>query len=423
MEELRSEIRSAFEKEQALCPPAPSLRRDVVNAVAAHPRQAPNLQWVAVAAAILLGFAVVAGLMSSRLAGQRTPAPATSPKASPVADYGPPPASVPLVYVQDPNHSSWLIGFDWTGKPRGTVKLAQPIDPFRVLIQAPDGSAFRYVAAKGGDDQFLDRLGSPLTGQSTSLFYQSQMWADDSRHLCALAVSSRGWTLGLRLPGAAPAFTRIVALDPKIVQSGIIAISFAACSVRNDRAIITYSYAGRASQLWLVRISDGTILSHRSYPADQLGNITASSDGAWIAENSAKSDGQLVAAAPSTIIRRISDMAAIATLDPTTGVIGFNSDDSLALVTTSPWASGIPTSLALINVQTGAVLWRSDGTTEFAGFLPQPNGKDLAVMLTDPVDSSLHPPVDLVIVHSDGVEIQSSATSDRFSTRPPPGGK
>ena len=95
-------------------------------------------------------------------------------------------------------------------------------------------------------------------------------------------------------------------------------------------------------------------------------------------------------------------MAVIATLDPTIGVLGFNSNDSLALVTTTPWASGITTSLALINLQSGAVLWRSDGTEEFAGFLAQPDGTDMAVMLKGPEVTGVDPPLNLVIVRSDG---------------------
>ena len=402
MDEMRSEIRAAFDREQAVHPPAPGLRRNVVASVVAQPRREPNLQWIAVAVAALLGILVVAGLMSTRFAHRTSvPVPAATPKSLPVADYGPPPAGVPLVYVPDPNHASWLIGFDWTGKPRGTVKPARPFDPNRKLIQAPDGSAFLYAAFKGGVEQFFDRLGNPMKDQG-SAHYQDQMWAEDSRHLCTLDSESRQWRVGLRLAGAAPTSTRVVALDPTIAQSGILAVSFAACSVRNDRAILTYSYSGRASQFWIVRISDGTILAHRTYPADQLANITASIDATWIAENSGKSSGQVAPAAPSTVIRRVSDMAVIATLDPTIGVLGFNSNDSLALVTTTPWASGITTSLALINLQSGAVLWRSDGTEEFAGFRAQPDGTDMAVMLKGPEVTGVDPPLNLVIVRSDG---------------------
>jgi len=400
MDDMRSEIRAAFEKEQAAHPPGGGLRSNLTAAAATQTGPRRNLQWIAVAVAAALGIVVVAGLMSTRL-GHRASVPAATPKTTPLGDYGPPPAGVPLVYVQDPSNSSWLIGFDWTGKPRGTVKLSQPLDPLGRLSQSPDGSAFGYAGFKGGSAQFFDRLGQPITGAS-SLSYQDQMWADDGRHLCTLDYGGRQWNLGLRLPGAAAPSTRVVAIDPRIVQSGIIAISFAACSAKNDRAILAYSYMGRPTDFWVVRISDGKIVTHRTYPADQLVNVTASLDGALVAENSAESTGQFAPAAPTTVIRRLSDMATLTKLAPSNGVVGFNSDDSLALVTTTPWASGIATHLALIDVQTGNVLWRSDGTEEFTGFLAEPNGRDFALMMQAPDDSSLHPSVDVVIVHSDG---------------------
>ncbi|HEY4888716.1 MAG TPA: hypothetical protein VIJ58_09080, partial [Candidatus Dormibacteraeota bacterium] len=120
MDEMRSEIRAAFEKEQMAHAPDAALRYDIVDAVTAQPRRAPNFQWVAVVAAVLLGLLVVVGLMSTRF-NHRASVPVTNPKASPVADYGPPPAGVPLLYVHDPNNPSWLIGYDWSGKARGTV--------------------------------------------------------------------------------------------------------------------------------------------------------------------------------------------------------------------------------------------------------------------------------------------------------------
>src|SRR5438309_7541216 len=82
MDDLRSEIRAAFEREQAGYPPAISLRHDVVRAAARQPRREMNLQWLAVAATILIGVLVVVSLMSTRIAG-RAPAPS-----QPVGDYG-----------------------------------------------------------------------------------------------------------------------------------------------------------------------------------------------------------------------------------------------------------------------------------------------------------------------------------------------
>jgi hypothetical protein len=94
MDDLRSEIRAAFEREQAGHAPSAALRSDIVAAAALRPQRERNLQWMAVAAALLLGILVVAGLLSTRLAqrasvvapaatpGAPTPTP-TQPAASP----------------------------------------------------------------------------------------------------------------------------------------------------------------------------------------------------------------------------------------------------------------------------------------------------------------------------------------------------
>jgi hypothetical protein len=80
MDDLRSEIRSAFEKEQAAHPPGPALRWDIANSVAGLQRPAPNVPWVAIAAALILGLLVVVGLMSTRFI--HLPAPAGNPPGS-----------------------------------------------------------------------------------------------------------------------------------------------------------------------------------------------------------------------------------------------------------------------------------------------------------------------------------------------------
>lgn len=354
---------------------------------------------VALVATVILGLA---GACSSP-----STVASVSPKPTLVADHGPPPAGVNLVYVQDPNHSGWLIGFDWTGRPRGTVKLAQPIDPLGSMTQAPDGSAFAYApGAKGGYQLFLDRLGSPIpVPGAPAVRFEDQMWADDSRHVCTLD-SGLQWNIGLIVPGAASFPRHAVAIDPSIVRSGIIAVTFVACSARNDEAVLQYSSFGRPTEFWVVRISDGKILAQRSYPAEQLVNVVASEDGALVATNSGASTGQTAPAAASTIIGRASDLSVVATLEPSVGVLGFNSDDSLALVATTPWASGVATHLALIDVHTGTAIWGYNGGEEFSTFIAQPDGRDLALLLQTPNDSSLHPSVGVVIVRANGTASQ-----------------
>lgn len=351
--------------------------------------------------AVLAGIVVVAGFMAVQCAPRAaTPAVAVSP--SPVAaDYGPAPPSVPLVWVQDPHHTGWLIGFDWTGKPRGTAKLSQPVGQSDKLSQSPDGSAFGYEPnGKGGFQVFFDRLGNLSPSPASIVNSGFEAWADDSRHLCTLSGLGRHWTIGLMVPGAAPNPASVVALDPTIAQSGIFALSFAACSARNDRAVIEYSYSGRPTEYFVVRISDGAILQQRIYATDQVANVTASMDGSMIAENSGKSTGQAMPAAASTIIRRAADMSVVTTLDSSTGVLAFSGDDSSVLVNSSAWTAGEPTMLEVLDLQTGAIMWRGEGTAALSTFAVQPAGNAFAVALTQP--GSQAPPATILMVYGDG---------------------
>ena len=343
--------------------------------------------WVALAALVLVSCG--------------TSLTASSPSASPATDdYGAPPAGVPLIYVMDPSHAGWYIGIDWSGKPRATVKLAQPLVPPQTLVQAPDGSGFMIPPYKNGSGIFLDRLGKQVADANDP--GQRLMWADDSRQVCTLDWGlDRQWHIGLETPGVKPA-THQVALDPNIVRSGIIAIEFASCSARNDRALLVYNYFDRPSEVYVVRISDGAVLLHQSHPANLLAGITASEDGTLIAEDSGKSIGYFAGpTAPHTTVRRMADGAIVAELDPRYYVVAFTRDDSLALVSTTPLASGAPTNLALVRLTDGAVLWHQSSTEEWGGRWVRPDGNDIAFQLGPPQGTESGP-IELVIVRPDG---------------------
>ena len=353
--------------------------------------------WTALAALLLVSCAATTAVSSS--------------SAPPVTDdYGAPSRGVPLIYVADPSHAGWYIGVDWTGKPRATVKLAQPLVPPQILVQAPDGSAFVIPGFKGQPSSgFLDRLGNPIADQTAAT--DRVMWADDSARICTLSFSTGPhgqWLLGLKTPGS-PAAEHPVALDPDIVLSGIIAVEFASCSPENDRAILVYSYFGRPTELYVVRISDGAILLHQTHPANVLAGITASVDGTLIAEDSSKSSGYIAGpTAPHTTVRRVTDGSVVAQLDPSLDVLAFSRDDSLALVSTSPLAAGTATNLALVRLADGKVLWHRGGSEEWGGQWIRPDGNDIAFQLGPP-QGPAPGPIDLVIVHPD-----STATSLRF---------
>jgi hypothetical protein len=349
--------------------------------------ESPTSRRVTVSFAVLAGIMVVAGFMAIQFPPRpAVPAAATpSPPSSVGVDYGPPPPNVPLVWVQDPNHTGWLIGFDWTGKPRGTAKVPQQVGQFDRLSPAPDGSAFGYEPnGKGGFHLFFDQLGNAIGSAGSSVFYQSEMWADDSRHLCTLDAQTGN--LGLMVPGSAPNPVNPVALDPALARSGIIAFSFAACSARNDRAVITYSYTGRPTAFWVVRISDGAILQQRTYPPDQVENVTASMDGSLIAENSG-----------ATVIRRASDLSVITRLDPTLRVLAFSGDDSSVLVSTPPQGAGLPANQEVLDLQTGRLIWSGEGTSKVSAFAVQPGGNAFALALT-----SANPPGTILMIYGDG---------------------
>jgi hypothetical protein len=408
MEELRSEIRAAFESEQKAYPPVGGLREDILDAVSAQPRRAPNLQWLAVAAAVILAALVVFGLMSTRF-HPRAVVPGATPNASPLADYGPPPAGLPLLYVKDPNQPSWLIGFDWTGKPRGTVKLDPAIGS---VGMAPDGQSFAVgFGAKGGTGEILDRLGQPIPGAGGAIPGSAlPIWADDNQHTCGVAFDPTTFTSTLvtLAPGQAAKSVAVVGQDAG--QPGSYRI--ASCSFRNDEALIVRSHNPSATDLLAVRLSNGQVISRYIYPipdlpskvvtsADLPSNVVASTDSTLVAENSSQSVGQLQGqTAPSTIIRRVSDRSVVTTLPPTMGVLAFNSDDSLVLVYTTPWVGGQATAMAVVDVRTGQTIWSYNGPGTFGNVLAQPDGQDFAIYVRKPTVAD--PLTDLMIVHADG---------------------
>jgi type II secretory pathway pseudopilin PulG len=258
------------------------------------------------------------------------------------------------------------------------------------LSPAPDGSAFGYEPnGKGGFHLFFDQLGNPIGTAGSSVFYQSEMWADDSRHLCSLDGSGGQWRLGFAQPGETPNHTNVVALDPAIAQSGIIAVSFAACSANSNggAAVIEYSYTSRPTEYWVVRIADGAILQQRTYPAGQVENVTASMDGTLIAENSG-----------ATLIRRASDLSLVTRLDPSLRVLAFSGDDSSVLVSTAPMGAGLPANQEVLGLQTGRVIWRGEGTSAVSSFAAQPGGNAFAVALT----TDGNPPGTVLIIYGDG---------------------
>lgn len=409
MDDLRSEIRAAFQQEQAAHPPLGGLRITLTTAAASQPQPARNLQWIAVAVAALLVILVVAGLMWTR-SGPRADVPAANP--GPLKDYGPPPAGVPLIYLIDPRNNTWLQAYDWQGQPRGTIKFAKPVDVgYQSIFAAPDGSGFRYLPeSEQGGIEYLDRLGRPIAPGllPPAPLDDAWLWADDNRHLCVVrfATPSGEWRLVTKLPGEADHLVGIIPPSPDITQPAPLLV---ACSIRNDQAIVVRTSAdgptGWPTELWVFRISDGKVLSDYKYPnPGSVEVVIASGDGLLIAESSSRSAAQPGAGAPSTIIRRVSDRSIVATLDPSVKVFAFSGDDSRVLAaigtgyTTMP---GQPLSLSVIDLRSGRVTWHEQDILMTG--MANPDGPDFAISSLVSGPSPTNGPLGAFeIIHGDG---------------------
>jgi len=421
MEDLRSEIRAAFEREQMQHPPVANLRYAVARSVAARPRPQLNLQWLAVAAAVVIGTMVVVGLISSRHAIEPPPVPSHK-QFDPNKDYGPPPAGVKLIYIAVPGHDGWFDGFDWSGEPRGTVKMSPP--PTGVLM-APDGQSFAFgVNAKGGSWQFLDGEGQP-TGAASLPGAYSPVWADDNRHVCSMTfdASSLVYTLWTTLPGESPKHVVDVAHDTSVGQT---TISLAACSFRNDRAIAVRTSVAWPSELWVIRLSDGQILAHHTYGPSEISSVVASSDAKYVAESSWYANGVVPASGARTAppgtqtwIRRVDDWVVLAHMDPSYAVVTFSGDGTRVLVRTQLTPEGTASRLAVLKWSEDGnltVIWTYEGKEQLLAVAAEAGGDGLAIGFVDPADTTTQwcapgaPACEhlqtIVIVRGDGPAVQ-----------------
>ena len=369
------------------------------------------VQAVATLVAAVLALLVVVGLMSSRL-GQRPTASIgnATPARLTAHDYGPPPAGAKLLYLHDPANASWLTGFDWSGAPSATVKLDGPRSG---ALMAPDGQTFAIgLNAKGGTWDFLDRLGNPIPASPGISGGFLPIWADDSKHICSTGfdTSTMEWTLWTKLPGEESKLVRLVATDASLGDSNVRVVG---CSFNNDVVIVErIGHAASPAEYWLIRLSDGGVLLDKKRGDTHMAFLTASSDAILLAENSSKSIGQSDGPAQATRIVRAADGDVVATLDPSMGVLGFNGDDSAALVTLSPWVGGQPIHLGVVDLQSGHLVWQDDGRSPwfFGQFVAQPGGNSFAIAY--PSSGNFPSPSTIVIVAADG----SATTLDRQYT-------
>jgi hypothetical protein len=90
----------------------------------------------------------------------------------------------------------------------------------------------------------------------------------------------------------------------------------------------------------------------------------------------------------------------MSTLDPTIGVLAFSGDNSSVLITTAPSIAGQPAMLAVLDLQTGSVTWRGEGTSALSAFFVQPDRNAFAVALTQPGEGN--GPATILMIYADG---------------------
>jgi hypothetical protein len=342
----------------------------------------------------------------------------SSPSSPPAADYGPPPKGIPLLYVADPRNYQWLQALDWNGKFVGTVKLLAPLQVSGGYLlspasSSPDGSQIlidREVL--DGDGRVLAELGE-LAGKRRS------SWGGDNRHLCGMryfdTISAPNGPFGeilfSVLPGSAARDVVRFPL-PHIGQGGL---SAAACSFKSNRALVYATAVRWPTDWWLVQLTDGAIIRHKTFASEYLRNVVGSDDAAYLAENSPQVTQDPGRSAPYTVIRSTADGAEVGRLtEYGVDLGGFSGDGSLVVVhgkrdlnQTGP--------ARIIEWRTGTVLWTGPDGRQLNGIRALPGGRDFALALsappqvippgcgpTFPCRQIVDPLRDIVIVHRDG---------------------
>jgi len=424
--------------------PAPGLEQRILHAeapvgtvdrVRALIRAPHHALASAVAGGVMLLVLAAFGVSVSQLAARRTPPPvsaqppspvatpstSSSPSPAPAPDYGTPPAGGPLIYVVDPRNRGWLQALDWSGHFVGTVKLPNPLavsSDGRLTGAVPSGDGSRIVV--GGQE--FDRAGKPTATVDSQLVDRSSAgYADDNAHLCGIRDFDSnqrpngpfGQILFTLLPGSPGRDTARFTLE----GLGQVGYRDAACSFKANRAVVVKSAVFWPTDWWLVRISDGAIVQHKTFANEYLSTVIATENGAYVAENpgQAKPDPGLTTA-PYTIIRRTSDGAQVGRLDSWL-VDMFSGDGSLALVYPKESPSYTTGSTRIIDWRTGKVIWTRPPGRQLDAVLALPGGRDFALAFSAPDQQS--PPAcgqttttacatvtdplrDVVIVHADG---------------------
>jgi hypothetical protein len=333
-------------------------------------RRARVVPWAGGVAGVLVIAAVAGTLMLTRLHGgprvperprpsaatsaQATPAPTQAARPTAVSTAFSAPDSVPAIVFHDPADRPQLDAVTWDGSGLGRLSAAGEPNPAGTLFL----TASSVVDREGRTVATLIPSGKELP-----------TWADDGRSLCRITPPP-GST-----PGA-PASLQVAPLGGAwrtIGQYGTVGegagVGIVACSTLNDRAVLVARrlQGPTALGMWVVQLSTGHVLWSRPYTPPDTGfvDITASRDGAYVAE------GRLTPGTGTTTTVYGPLGAVAGTFDGHAGGYAgaaFSWDGSRLLL-----AAGADESrVAVVDVATGATLWRAPDGLKVAAALVEP---------------------------------------------------
>jgi len=394
MDELRRDVNEAFDKAQADIGDLGGVRERMVRtALAARSKPKDHrMQLAAGFAAILIAALAIATFTYLR-AGQLTnggpprPVPSPTPLTQPLNV----PNSTPVIRYHDLARFEQIDAMTWDGKHFGTAPSGG--DGFR--FTNPAANLFATAT------KITDRDGRVT---STGQFgVDTGAWADDGTSLCQMAPVYGP------ADNTVPSTLQLVklGLQPRnVVQVGSVLDypRVIACGVRGDRAVVVkVGLHGIVTGYWVVELSTGKIVWTRKFEGQTallLGNVAASPDGQYVAENTQDQGGS------ATIYGR--DGSVLARL-PGIRVEAFSWDGSL-VVTDRGIGSGGP--VRLVRWHDGTVVWTGPSGEGFylQRVLPEPDGTSLAIGIGDPAfpmqenDPTTfgYTPVDLYLITADG---------------------
>jgi hypothetical protein len=325
----------------------------------------------------------------------QVPSPSANPTPTPIhpPDYGPPPARVDLFYLQWPSSPTWLIGYDWSGKPRATVHLAQldgQVDAIGSGIAiAPNGSGFATPAMT------FDRGGlliyqSPAPPNKGGLV---TLWSEDGQLLCGVettsAIDSSGngtedFYLVRRSLTGPP--VRVAHFQHLNFVSGDMGYTAVTCSDWLDRALLVRTVCCGVQGALVLRLSDGAQLGSWTR---ESGEPAFSPDGQEIADPTWTSDGRTI----STDVKLVVGGMVLAHYGPGIAFHAFSGDNRLAVVTSAGQTQ-------VIEVATRRVVWRDTAGRSLSQVMARPFSGDLVLAFGTPNTTQ---PMQIELVHPTGV--------------------